>query len=125
MNETRTAAEAAFSSPGRDSPAVLLVELVERAAARLMRRQLAPGQNSVAVALNVRHAAQTDTPFAHWRVTVRLIAVRGRFHDYGIDVFDDSGLIASAEHTRAVVIEQRLMAQARKRVGLPAMLLQA
>ena len=124
MNETSTAADAALSSPGPGSPAVRLVELAERAAARLMRRDLFPGQNSVAVSTDVRHLASTDTPFEHWGVTVRRIAVRGRLQEFGIEVFDDSGLIGSVVHTRAVVVEARLLAQARKRVGLPSMLLQ-
>jgi hypothetical protein len=47
MNETSTAADAPLSSPGPGSPAVRLVELAERAAARLMRRGLLPGQDSV------------------------------------------------------------------------------
>ncbi len=125
MNDTRTAVETALSSPGHDFPAVQLVELVERAAARLMRRRLAPGQNSVAVAMNVRRVADTDTPFADWNVTVRLTAVRGRLHDFVVEVCDDSGQIARAEHTRAVVVEHRLVAMARRRAGRPAMLLQA
>jgi predicted thioesterase len=123
MNETSTAAETPLPSPGQGSAAVRLVDLVERAAARLMRRGLSPGQSSVAVALNVNHVAHTDTPFEHWSVTVRRIAVRGRLCDFRVEVFDDGGLIASAEHTRAVVIERRLVAAARRRAELPSMLL--
>ena len=123
MNDTSAAADAPLPPPGQGSPAVLLVDLVERAAARLMRRDLLPGQSSVAVALKVNHVASTDTPFEHWSVTVRRIAVRGRLCDFTVDVFDDGGLIASAEHTRAVVIERRLMAVARRRAELPSMLL--
>src|ERR1044071_7313884 len=98
MTDTSTAVEATPSSPGHDSPAVLLVDLVERAAARLMRRSLAPGQSSVAVALRVQQLASTQTPFAHWSVTVQRTAVRGRLQDFKVEVFDDRGLIASAEH---------------------------
>src|SRR5262245_52785790 len=125
MSDTSAAAESPLVPPGPGSPAVLLVDLVERAAARLMRRDLLPGQGSASVALNVTHAARTDTPFAHWSVTVRRIAMRGRLWDFRVEVFDDSGLIASAEHTRAVVVERRFLAQVMKRAGRPAMLLQA
>jgi hypothetical protein len=45
--------------------------------------------------------ADTDTPFADWHVTVRLTAVRGRLHDFVVEVCDDGGPIARAEHTRA------------------------
>jgi len=124
MNETSTAADAPHPSPGPGSPAVRLVELAERAAARLMRRGLLPGQDSVAVAMDVRHLGSSVTPFEHWSVTVRRIAVRGRLQEFGIEVFDDSGLIGSVVHTRAVVVQARFVAQARKRAGLPSMLLQ-
>lgn len=124
MNETSAAAVDPLPSPGQGSPAALLVNLVERAAARLMRRGLLPGQDSVAVASKVDHVASTSTPFEHWSVTVRRVAVRGRLYDFRVEVFDDGGLIASAEHTRAVVIERRLMAIARRRAELPSMLLQ-
>jgi predicted thioesterase len=124
MNETRTAVERTPFSPGGASPAVLLAELVECAAARLMRRDLAPGQSSVAVALQVQQLAGTETPFAHWSVTVQRTAVRGRLQDFTVEVFDDRGLIARAEHTRAAVVERRVVALARRRAGLPAMLLQ-
>jgi predicted thioesterase len=100
------------------------VDLVERAAARLMRRGLSPGQDSVSVALKLDHVAGTSTPFEHWSVTVRRVAVRGRLCDFRVEIFDDAGLIASAQHTRAVVIERRLMAVARRRAQLPSMLLQ-
>ena len=124
MSQTGAAADSPLPPPGQGSPAALLVELVERAAARLMRRDLLPGQNSVAVALNVEHVANTGTPFAHWNVTVRRTAVRGRLQEFRVEVSDDSGLIASAQHTRAVVLERRFLAQVRKRAGRPAMLLQ-
>jgi predicted thioesterase len=124
MSESSAAAESPLPPPGPGSPAALLADLVERAAVRLMRRGLLPGQNSVAVALNVNHLAHTDTPFAHWNVTVRRTAQRGRLQEFRVEVFDDRGLIASAEHTRAVVVARRFLAQARKRAGFPAMLLQ-
>jgi len=125
MRETSAAADALPPPPGSGSPAVLLVDLVERAAARLMRRGLLPGQSSVAVALNVDHVAGTRTPFEHWHVTVRRTAGRGRLQEFQVEVFDDRGLIASAAHTRAVVVERRFLALTRKRASLPAMLLQA
>ena len=118
-----TAADAPLSSPGQGSPAVVLGELVQRAAARLLRRELPPGQDSVSVALKLAHVAHIGSPYTSWWVTVRRVRVRGRLHEFAIDVADDSGSIASATHTRAVVIGQRFVAQARRRAGLPSMLL--
>src|ERR1043165_3721605 len=95
-----SAAEAPLSSPGQGSPAVVLGELVERAAARLLQRELPPGHESVSVALNLSHAAQIVSPCASWGVTVRRVRVRGRLHEFEIEVADESGSIAHASHTR-------------------------
>ena len=43
--------------------------------------------------------------------------VSGRLHRFTLHAFDESGLIGSAEQTRAVVHERRFTALARKRVG--------
>jgi predicted thioesterase len=134
MNETRAAggparmsspdtANAMPLSPGQSAPVALLVELVERAAARLMRRELSSGQTSISMALNLRQVSAIHSSPDTWRVRAYLVAARGRVHEFELDVFDDSGVIASAEHTRAVVVATRVLAIARRRVGRPAMLL--
>jgi hypothetical protein len=40
-----------------------------------------------------------------------------------VHAFDESGLIACAEHARAVVVPRTLLAGARRRIGRPSMLL--
>jgi predicted thioesterase len=124
MSQTSAAEDVLLPSPGQDLPAVLLVDVMERAAARQMRRELLPGESSIATAMNLRHVALMDSSHDEWRVEVRRRAVRGRLHDFDIDVFDDTGWIACAEHTRAVVVARRVLAIARRRAGRPAMLLQ-
>jgi predicted thioesterase len=47
----------------------------------------------------------------------------GRIHRFTIHAFDETGLIGSAEHTRAVVVEKRLLAVTRPRVGRPSLML--
>jgi predicted thioesterase len=58
--------------------------------------------------------------------TMRAVAsyngISGRLHRFKINAFDESGLIGAAEHTRAVVIERRLMSIARERAGEPGLL---
>jgi len=103
-----------------------MIELMELAAARLMKGHLAEGETSVAVAMNVTYAAH-GLRHAHVGSTMRAVASyegnSGRLHRFRINAFDESGLIGIAEHTRAVVIERRLMSLARKRAGEPGMLL--
>jgi predicted thioesterase len=121
-------AESAPLTPEDGFPAVLatsrMTELMELAAGRLMKQNLRDGESSVGIALNVTHAAHASVSG-----TVRAVAsyasVSGRLHRFSINVFDESGLIGSAEHTRAVVIERRLLAVTRRRTGKAGMLLMA
>jgi fluoroacetyl-CoA thioesterase len=110
---TRLSAEEGF-------PVILassrITELMELAAMRLMKQNLRDGESSVGIAMNVTHAAHASVSD-----TVRAVAtyagVSGRLHRFNINVFDESGLIGSAKHTRAVVVERRLLAVARRRTG--------
>ena len=94
-------------------PAVLararMIELMELAAARLMKPHLRDAESSVSMAMKVTHVAST-TVGGTLRAVAAYAGVSGRLHRFRINVFDESGLIGSAEHTRAVVIERRLLA---------------
>jgi fluoroacetyl-CoA thioesterase len=113
-------AEARRRSPTDEFPAILatsrMTELMELAASRLMKQNLRVGQSSVGIAMNVTHAAHANVSG-----TVRAVAaysgVSGRLHRFDINVFDESGLIGSAKHTRAVVVERRSLAVARLHTG--------
>ena len=78
------------------------------------------GESSVAVAMNVTYAAASLRQ-PNGGSTMRAVAthcgISGRLHRFKINVFDESGLIGTAEHTRAVVIERRLTSIARQRGG--------
>jgi predicted thioesterase len=102
-----------------------MIELMEIASTRLMKSHLRDGESSVAVAMNVTYAAASLRQPGNG-MTMRAVAsyngISGRLHRFTINAFDESGLIGSAEHTRAVVIERRLMGIARQRAGEPSML---
>jgi fluoroacetyl-CoA thioesterase len=116
-------AEAAGLYTDDGGPAVLatsrMIELMELAASRLIKSRLKDGETSVGVALNVTYAAQTAAS-GTVRAVASYVGVTGRLHRFAIHVFDESGLIGSAEHTRAVVTERRLSAVARRLAGMPA-----
>jgi fluoroacetyl-CoA thioesterase len=121
-------AEATHSSPGGFPliPATSrMVELMEIAAARLMKPRLQDGEASVAVAMNVTYAAHSlrHPGGSSMRAVASYNGISGRLHRFTINAFDESGLIGTAEHTRAVVVERRLMGIARQRAGKPDMLL--
>jgi fluoroacetyl-CoA thioesterase len=107
-------------------PAVLpisrITELMEHAAARLMRPVLRTGESSVALSLDLTHARQYATS-ANLRAVAIHAGSTGRVHRFTVNVFDESGLVASAEHSRAVVAEGRIVGLARRRAGRRSMLL--
>ncbi len=102
-----------------------MIELMEIAAARLMRSHLGEGESSVAVAMNVTYAAHS-LRHPGGGSTIRAVAsytgISGRLHRFTINAFDQTGLIGTAEHTRAVVTERRLMSIPLERAAEPGML---
>ena len=121
------AASVRIVPPGA-APAVLassrLCELVELAAARWMRAHLRPGESSVAVEMKLRHVALPFGGHGPLRVSVGLHGMAGRLHQFIVNAFDERGLIAECEHTRAVVNNLRFVANARRRAGRISMLLE-
>jgi predicted thioesterase len=123
-------AEATHQSPEGDLQVVptasRMIELMEIAASRLMKSRLGDGESSVAVAMNVTYAA-ASLRHPQGGSTMRAVAayhgIAGRLHRFKINAFDESGLIGTAEHTRAVVVERRLTSVARRIAGESGMLL--
>jgi len=113
-----------FQTPEAGLPAVLpisrLIALMESAAARLMSSALRDGESSVAQEMNLTHAASKGVHGAV-RAVAAYRGVAGRVHRFTVHAFDESGLIASAEHTRVIVVEQRTEGLARRRAGRRAM----
>jgi len=123
-------AEAAHVSPAHEFAAIpatsRMIELMEIAAARAMRSHLGAGETSVAVAMNVTyvaHSLRLPTAGSAMRAVASYDGISGRLHRFRINAFDETGLIGTAVHSRAIVVERRLMSMARKRAGEPAMLL--
>ena len=97
-----------------------MVELMELAALRLMKPRLREGECSTSISMNVTYAARTVVGGAV-RAVAGYAGVSGRLHRFTVHVFDESGLIGSCEHTRAVALERRLLAMARRRGGRPSL----
>ena len=114
---THRAEDPSFS-PEEGFPAVVAMH---RAAARLLEPLLVPGEDSVTVETRITHFALA-TP-GEVRAVATYLGGQDRRHFFRVHVFDNAGLIAEADHTRAVVLPKRLRAIARHRAGLPAMLL--
>jgi fluoroacetyl-CoA thioesterase len=109
-------------------PAVLarsrMIELMELAATRLMKPHLGESDSSVSIEMQVTHVAAVGAGSA-LRAVATYAGITGRLHRFTINVFDESGLIGSAEHTRAVVTERRLLDMAQARAARSGALLPA
>lgn len=118
-----------MSLMGRTAEATLrmspLAEVMELAAARLMRASLRDGESSVAVSTKLHHAAPSRMRDDSLRAVATCTAVNGRLYQFTVNVFDESGLVASCEHVRGVVSPRRVEAIARRRHARASMLLQA
>jgi fluoroacetyl-CoA thioesterase len=88
-----------------------MIDLMEIAAARLMKPRLHDGEASVAVAMNVTFAASNlrRSASGNIRAVAAYQGISGKLHRFTINAFDESGLVGTAEHTRAVVLERRLI----------------
>jgi predicted thioesterase len=110
------------------APAVLatsrLCEVMEMAAARRMHMHVGDGESSVAVETNLSHVASPHEARGMLRAVASQHRICGRMHRFIIHAFDERGLIAVCEHTRAVVNRKRFVARAQRRAGRASMLLE-
>jgi predicted thioesterase len=119
-------AEASLRILSLDSsdPAVLpisrLTALMELAAARLMKQGMNDGETSVALSFNLTHVAPLPAS-GSLRAVATHAGSAGRIHHFVVNVFGESGLVASAEYSRAVVAGRRLEGPARRRAGKRAL----
>jgi fluoroacetyl-CoA thioesterase len=99
-----------------------MIELMELAAARLMKPHLRETETSVSIEMKVTHIAPAPVG-GMLRAVATSDGIAGRLHRFKVNVFDESGLIGSAEHARAVVIDRRLLALGQRRAGNASALL--
>src|SRR5262245_51075698 len=89
-------AEAPSLPPESDFPAVLPIsrvsQLMEHAAAKLMRPLLRDGESSIALSLNLTHVV-TGPVNGNLRAVATKREVIGREHRFLVHVFDESGLV--------------------------------
>ncbi len=106
--------------PGEVYPEVLatrtMIGEMERAAAKLLRPHLEPGQLSVGVRVEIEHLA--PTPVGARVVTrARYLGRDGKLFLFEVEASDPGGAIGRGRHARGVVDEARLLAGAARRHG--------
>ena len=99
-------------------PAVLatsrMIALMEIAAARAMKSEVQPGHLSVGVSLNVKHTAATPVG-CQARAMATFIGIEGKLFRFRVEAFDDAGPIGEGDHTRAIILTDRMLAGAERR----------
>jgi predicted thioesterase len=136
MNQKYKTAEASLRLDEGDAHAPRasrITTLMELAAARLVQQELHGARASIGIELNITHASPAlASGDIRGRIVRAVARYRGlpagaanRMHHVAIDAFDESGLIASAEHTRAIVDDRRAKAVARRRARPRPVLLEA
>ena len=107
-----------LDSPGDVFPEVLatakMIALMELAASRLLKPELAPGQLSVGVGVTVTHLAPTPVGMEA-RAVATYLGLEGKLHRFKVEVSDAGGVVGRGEHTRAIIDEARLVAGAASR----------
>jgi len=121
MSSKARIAGATVRIPTAEATRSRMVELMELAATRLMRPHLRDGESSIAIEMNLTYAAPATMGGA-MRAVATYDGISGRMHRFTINTFDESGLIGSAKHTRAVVTERGLLTVARRRAVSASML---
>lgn len=106
-----------MGNPGVDvlgTPTIFL--WVEDAATRLVMPHLAPGQATVGAHVSLMHMAATPPGMAV-RARATLRAVEGRRLRFAVELFDEEGKIAEAEHERVIVDLGRFLARVRHKAA--------
>ena len=93
-----------------------VVDLMESAAVKLIKPWLRPGESSLAVKLDVTYLRPLSRD-TNVRAVATYMGGSGRLHRFTIHAFDDTGLIASCDHTRAVVGARHALVEVRPPQG--------
>lgn len=104
--------------PGESYPEVLatraMVGEMERAAAKVLRPLLGPGELSVGVRVEVEHMA--PTPIGARVVSrARFLGRDGKLFLFAVEAHDPGGPIGRGRHWRGVIEEARLLSGAARR----------
>ncbi len=95
----------------------VLVNLMEAAALACAESALPPGQQSLGIALNIRHIAATPVGM-QVRAQAKLEAVEGRTLTFSLVAHDESDLIGDGTHQRVVVNIGRFDERLAKKVAI-------
>ena len=109
VGEEQTAA--AFGAGGvRVFGTPVMIGLMENAAWQLVQPEMAPGETTVGILVNVRHLAATPVG-ARVTATAELVQIDGRRLVFHVSARDETQLIGEGTHERSRVLLERFLAR--------------
>ncbi len=93
-----------------------VIGLMEIAAARLMRPLLKEGELSVGVGIEITHFAPTPVT-EEVQCSATFEKMDGKLYAFTVELCDRGGKVASGRHTRAIVIGEKIVKIAEKRMA--------
>ena len=88
-----------------------MIQLIERAAAELVEKNLPPELTSVGTAINIKHVAPSPIGM-NIRAEVKIVSVDGRKIIFDVAVFDERGEIGHGSHERFIVDRKKFQVKA-------------
>lgn len=91
-----------------------LIALLERAASNAVRRQLAPGEETVGTMVNIRHLAPTAIG-RRVRAEATVTAVNDRTITFTVKAFDSTSVVGEGTHERVIIDREQFIWKAAAR----------
>jgi len=96
-----------------------LVGLMERVSAELINKHLQPGEQSVGIAMDLKHMAATPLGM-EIRVKTEVVAVEGRKLTFRLEAYDEVEKIGEANHERFIIQTAKFNARVAEKAKKPA-----
>jgi predicted thioesterase len=94
--------------------------LMEQVSAELIDQHLNPGEQSVGIAMNLKHLAATPLGM-EIRVRTEIVAVEGRKLTFQLEAYDELEKIGEASHERFVIVADKFNARVAEKAGKAGM----
>lgn len=106
--------------PSDEFPSVFatsrMIAFMEFCSARFMKPLLKDGQLSVGVGIDIKHTVPTLSG-EEVVISSTYLGQEGKLYKFKVSVADNQGVVGEGEHTRAIVITEKLMKIAEKRAS--------
>ena len=114
VNNSMLASNAVPGTPEVFSTPALLC-LIEKTAYLALQEFYDEGETSVGVSVELTHTSPTPLNM-QVRCEVQVIEVNGKIVTFAVEAFDEKGFICKCKHTRAIVVKEKILYKAKKKI---------